>query len=87
MPYDGKYGHVTIERGNIPDDEPVIVFRGKDALVPEMLDYYRDQCVRNGTVAAHIHAVDFARARVSRFQSEQPEKVKLPDTEPGSVYL
>ena len=45
MPYDLKYGQVTLEnQRNIADDEPVIVFRAQDRLLPKLLKVYRYFC-------------------------------------------
>jgi hypothetical protein len=51
MGYDRKYGQVTTEHDDIPDDEPVIVFRARDRFVPAMLGYYLAACERGGAGA------------------------------------
>lgn len=40
MATNAKYGHVTIEHGNIPDDEPVFIFRYKDKTLPVLVSFY-----------------------------------------------
>ncbi|HEY5484425.1 MAG TPA: hypothetical protein VIK31_11555 [Propionibacteriaceae bacterium] len=39
--HDSTYGKVTTEHGTIGADEPVIVFRAKDKLLPALLDALR----------------------------------------------
>lgn len=36
MAVDRKYGRVTLERGTIGEDEPVVVFRAQDKMLPEL---------------------------------------------------
>jgi len=55
MGYDGKYGKVTTEHGNIPDDEPVIVFRGRDKIIPAMLRFYLEMWSGSRTANAAAH--------------------------------
>jgi hypothetical protein len=64
MGHDGKYGLVTTEHGNIPDDEPVIVIRARDKNACPAISAYHDLCERNGQPAvppradrAGVHAV------------------------------
>ena len=40
MGYDLKYGRVTTEYGEIPDDEPVFLFRAQDKLAYPILISY-----------------------------------------------
>lgn len=49
MGYDGKYGRVTVEHGTIGDDEPVVVFRSADRLLPKLLKVYRYFCELGGS--------------------------------------
>lgn len=37
MAIDLKYGRVTLENADIGEDEPVVVFRARDALLPKVL--------------------------------------------------
>ncbi len=58
MGIDGKYGHVTIERGTIADDEPVVVFRAQDKLLPGVLKIYRFLCEIAGSPERHLELID-----------------------------
>lgn len=68
MGYDLKYGRVTTERGSIGDEEPVVVFRAQDEILPMLLDWYRLECTRRGSPVRHLHAIDDARAAVVDWQ-------------------
>jgi len=75
MPYDRKYGRVTLEnQRNIGDDEPVIVFRAQDRLLPKLLKVYRYFCELAGSPANHLAAVDDAAAVIKAWQAEHPTK-------------
>lgn len=41
MGYDSKYGKITTEFGNIPEDEPVFILRGQDKLADFALREYQ----------------------------------------------
>lgn len=57
MGYDAKYGHVTTERGTIGKDEPVVVFRAQDALLPKVLIYYHMFCLKAGSPKRHLDLI------------------------------
>jgi len=57
MALDGKYGRVTLERGDIGEDEPVVVFRAQDALLPKVLDWYATECLKAGSPRHHVDLV------------------------------
>lgn len=42
MAIDLKYGKVATEHGSIPEDEPVFLLRGQDALAMFALEAYRE---------------------------------------------
>jgi hypothetical protein len=59
MAIDRKYGRVTLEHGaHIPDDEPVVVFRARDKLLPKVLAYYRLFCWKAGSPRRHLELID-----------------------------
>jgi len=86
MPVDRKYGRVTLEHGNhIPEDEPVVVFRAKDMLLPKVLAYYRLFCWKAGSPRRHLSLIDDSLAAVEAWQRENPPKV--PDSETSRAWL
>ena len=68
MAVDNKYGHVTVERGAIGEDEPVVVFRAQDRLLPALLDAYAALCREAGSPERHMAGIRAARDRVESWQ-------------------
>jgi hypothetical protein len=80
---DGKYktdGNITKLDGTpLPEDEPLILFRGHDKLLPELLEYYHQLCVKAGSPEVQIQAVEERIAAVKKWQETHPELLKVPD--------
>lgn len=70
MPEDRKYGRITTERGFFPADEPVFLFRAKDALLPTVLALYIELCEMAGSPPEHIEGISHARDSVIAWQRE-----------------
>lgn len=85
MAHDRKYGQVTLERGTIGEDEPVMVFRAQDALLPELIAYYHFLCMRDGTDMEHLKVIAHRHRDILVWQDEHPLQVKIPDTQAGQV--
>lgn len=75
MGFDGKYGRVTTEYGDIPDTEPVLVFRAQDKLLPDVLHAYYQLCSQSGSPVKHLDLVRDAYDRVTAWQAENFTKV------------
>lgn len=75
MAVDRKYGRVTIEHGSIGENEPVVVFRAQDKLLPAVLDYYQQLCAQAGSPQAHVSMLDETLRQVRVWQEENPVKV------------
>jgi len=80
MPIDLKYGRVTVERGTIGDDEPVVVFRAQDRLLPKLLKVYRYFCELADSPAHHLQAIDDAAMMVKAWQADHPTKTPSSDS-------
>jgi hypothetical protein len=87
MGYDRKYGKVTTEHGDIPDDEPVIVFRARDRNVPAMLDFYMQLCDENGSPARHIELVEGSKRQIVAWQTDNRGEVRTPDSERSRAWM
>jgi hypothetical protein len=87
MGVDSKYGMVTTAHGDIPEDEPVIVFRGRDAMVPSMLDYYLAQCQAHGSPQRHIDLVTHSKEKIEAWQRDHPDRTRQPDSERSRAWL
>jgi hypothetical protein len=81
MPIDRKYGRVALEHGaHIPDDEPVVVFRANDKLLPKVLAYYRLFCWKAGSPSRHLRLIDGSLEAVERYQQEHAPVVPTSET-------
>ncbi len=87
MGFDGKYGRVTTEHGDIPDDEPVIVFRARDIRTRGVLAHYLRLCDEGGSPVRHLRLVAETMARFIRWQEDNPDKVRTPDSERSRAWL
>lgn len=70
MAIDMKYGRVTTEFGTIGDDEPVVIFRAQDRLLPRVLEVYRILCELAGSPQHHLDILDDSVARVKTWQGK-----------------
>jgi len=68
MAIDHKYGRVTLEHGSIGEDEPVVVFRAKDKLLPKLLAYYHLFCLKAGSPKRHLDLILESREKVQIWQ-------------------
>jgi hypothetical protein len=75
MAIDGKYGRVTLEHGTIGEDEPVIVFRARDKLLPEVLDAYYDVCLRRSSPSRHLDLILETRDVVVDWQAKNGSRI------------
>ena len=80
---DGKYktdGNVTKLDGTpIPDDEPLVLFRAKDKLLPQLLEDYNKLCQDAGCQAQQVETLGPLIQQVKDWQATHQDKVKLPD--------
>lgn len=79
MAYDRKYGRVTLESGNIGEDEPVVVFRAQDKLLPKVLAYYHLFCIKENSPRRHLDIILNTKETVEAWQ--QKNKTKVPTSE------
>ena len=80
---DGKYktdGNITKMDGTpIPDDEPLILFRAKDKLLPQVLENYKKLCQDAGCQPQQVESLGPLVQQIKDWQAANPDKVKLPD--------
>lgn len=60
MGISAKYGRITTEKGDIPEDEPVFLFRASDKTLPTILSRYYGMCQEMGTTAEQLQFLDKA---------------------------
>lgn len=87
MGWDRKYGKVTTEHGDIPDDEPVIIFRAHDVTTPNILAYYMMQCIKKGSPKRHLHIILATIDAFRDWQEKNPDKLKVPDSENSRKWM
>ncbi len=87
MGFDRKYGRVTTEHGDVPDDEPVIVFRARDSLLCPLLSEYHEKCIQAGSPARHLELIAETYNRIADWQEANPDKVKVPDSERSRAWM
>ena len=75
MGYDSKYGKVTTEFGNIGENEPVVVFRAQDKLLPKILAYYHLFCLKAGSPRRHLNIILDTKEQVENWQVKNITKV------------
>lgn len=75
MAIDTKYGRVTLERGTIGEDEPVVVFRAQDAMLPALLGWYRARCATAGSPNRHLASIDADREAVDEWQEHHRTQI------------
>ena len=85
MARDRKYGKVTLENGHIGEDEPVMVFRAKDRLLPALIDMYLLMCRLAGSPQRHMDLIAENRDIVVAWQAQNP--TKTPDSEASREWL
>jgi hypothetical protein len=78
MAIDQKYGRVTVEHGSIGADEPVVVFRAQDRLLPKLLKVYRYFCELAESPGQHLADIDAAASAVKDWQKTNPTKTPDP---------
>lgn len=71
---------IIVKTGNgiaLPDDEPRILFRGRDKLAVKMLEYYRVLCIEEGCNDFQLASMDKMITEFSMFAATS-ETIKQP---------
>lgn len=87
MGYDRKYGKVTTEHGDIPDDEPVIVFRARDRMMLRLLGHYMKLCDDGGSPDRHLRIIAENLVRFATWQEQHLDEVRTPDSERSRAWM
>lgn len=75
-----------IKTGNgqeIPSDEPLILFRGRDRLAVDMLEHYRKLCIDDGCNDFQLSQVDALLNSFKKFAEDHPDIMKQPGVTRG----
>lgn len=84
MAIDNKYGRVTLEHGTIGEDEPVVVFRATDRLLPKVLAYYHLFCLKDGSPRRHLDIIMDSLEKVTEWQGNN--LTRTPDSEASRAW-
>jgi hypothetical protein len=76
MAHESKY---ELDVPEIPQDEPVMLFRAQDAAFPAVLEAYAAVCTALGSPQDHVDHVRAIRTNVLLWQARNRSKVKAPD--------
>lgn len=87
MGTEAKYGKIITEYGEIPDDEPVFLFRASDRMLPQLLNVYGQICKHGGSPDRHLQMITDARNEILAWQHEHADEVKVPDSERSKAWL
>jgi hypothetical protein len=87
MAVDRKYGRVTLEHGSIGEDEPVVVFRAQDSLLPKVLMYYRLFCWKAGSPWRHLRLIDDTTKAVEEWQDSHRHQVRVPNSDASREWM
>lgn len=87
MGYDGKYGQITTEFGDVPADEPVIVFRARDRLTTKLIGIYWNLCKEAGSPQRHLDIINATHDRFEAWQDAHEDQVRTPDSERSRLWL
>jgi hypothetical protein len=81
MPKDRKYGEAILEFGDIPEDEPIFIFRGRDMLLPDVLKSYSTLAVGVNAPQQHLDQILESYKQIKQWQDENPDRVRRPDSQ------
>ncbi len=87
MAVDRKYGKVTLEHGDIGEDEPVVVFRARDKTLPKVLAYYHLFCMKEGSSRRHLNIILNTRDRIIAWQIKNLDGVRVPNSEASRAWM
>lgn len=62
----------------VPDDEPLILFRARDRIALPMLAAYRRLCLDDNVTQFQIDALDLVIADFQKFATDYPDRMKQP---------
>jgi hypothetical protein len=79
---DRKYqtsGDITKLDGTpIPEDEPLVLFRGKDNLLVPLLEQYKKMCEEAGSYPKHFELLQLRIDDIKDWQAKNPSRLNVP---------
>lgn len=85
---DGKFHGIIIRDrdGVIEPPDSFLVFVARDNALMKTLQFYHDECKRIGAGLEQLEAIVRLMRRVQQWRTANPEKCKVPDSEPGECH-
>ena len=75
---DPKYIVYEIPGDEIPEDEPLLLFRARNKFALDILRIYKRMCIADGCALEHIEKIDNRIEAFQNFAIEHAERVKQP---------
>ena len=63
----------------LPEDEPIMIFRAKDALLPEVMKHYISLRRQHGQSDASLADLQAYSDELANWQAAHPDRLKFPD--------
>jgi hypothetical protein len=67
-----------LDNSVLPPDEPLILFRGRDRLLPQMLDYYMSLKVEVGSTKERFNVLQSDIDAIKQWQNSHPDRLRTP---------
>ena len=74
----GKYGRITTECGDIPEDEPVFLLRARDRQAIYAIAAYSRHCSQRNSPLAHLNDLARVIGVFADWQEANPERMRVP---------
>lgn len=87
MAIDSKYGRVTLEHGDVGEEEPVVVFRARDSLLPKILAYYHYLCIGAESPMRHLNLILKTRDTVMGWQRRHWAATRVPTSDNSRMWM
>jgi hypothetical protein len=75
---DGNRIFNTVSGEEIPEDEPLLLFRARDQFALVGITSYLNECDESGCNDLHLAGLHQAHEKFTRFAVEHPERMKQP---------
>lgn len=86
---DAKFTGVIVKNkdGSIVPQDEYVVFLAKDNAFPATVEFYINECRRQGAEPEQVDAVREMYDRLTEWREANPDRCKPPDVEPGELLV
>lgn len=87
QPLDGKFSGIIHRNkdGRFEPPDSWMVFVARDNCLLPTLQFYYEECERQGAGSAQLASLSKLINRVRQWRFEHPDQCKVPDVDPGEV--